>query len=176
MAVSKAEVNKAWHKYDKYIRDSEKTGRFSELYANRLMLDAQLKQKEYQDYSPRKKNPTITTSSIPVGEWTPAHAIRRNADGTVDVLREKNSGRRANISEGFLDPKGIFHPIRHASDYSPRAAKEKRAYAKKRRPTSKLKGRAYAGGVSYGSMATPKNVKKRVVKKRVVKKKATRKR
>lgn len=97
----------------------------------------------------RQGNPTVSVSSLPIGTWQPAHAIRQNADGSVDILREKNSGRRANISEGFMDANGHFHPIRSASDYSNRAAGEKRQYAPaKKRRSSPLKGRAYAGGVS----------------------------
>lgn len=87
----------------------------------------------------REGNPTITTSSIPVGEWTPAHAIRRNADGTVDVLREKNSGRRANISQGYMVG-GVFHPIRSAADYDPSRVGEggkKKKATKKKKPATK---------------------------------------
>lgn len=81
--------------------------------------------KEGYSTAKRKKNPTITTSTLPIGEWSPAHAIRRNADGSVDILREKNSGRRANISEGFFAG-GVFHPIRSASDYDESRVGEKR--------------------------------------------------
>jgi hypothetical protein len=111
--------------------------------------------KEGYSVAKRKKNPTVSVSSLPIGTWQPAHAIRQNADGSVDILREKNSGRRANISEGFMDANGHFHPIRSASDYSHRAAGEKRQYAPaKKRRSSPLKGRAYAGGVSRKKAST----------------------
>lgn len=93
----------------------------------------------------RKKNPTITTSTLPIGEWSPAHAIRRNADGSVDILREKNSGkRRANISEGFMAG-GVFHPIRHSADYDASRVGEGRVYKKKRKKGTKptATGRKY---------------------------------
>lgn len=88
----------------------------------------------------REGNPTVPTSSLPIGTWEPAHAIRQNADGTIDVLREKNTGkRRANISEGFMAG-GVFHPIRAAGDYDASRAGEARKYKKKRkkgaRPTA----------------------------------------
>lgn len=85
----------------------------------------------------RTKNPTITTSTLPIGEWSPAHAIRRNADGTVDILREKNSGkRRANISEGFMSG-GVFHPIRSAADYD--ASRVGESKGKKRKAPARKK-------------------------------------
>lgn len=100
--------------------------------------------KEGYSTAKRKKNPTITTSTLPIGEWSPAHAIRRNADGSVDILREKNSGRRANISEGFMAG-GVFHPIRSAADYDASRAGESRAYKKKRKKGTKptATGRKY---------------------------------
>ena len=70
------------------------------------------------------------------GEWIPAHAVRQNADGTVDILREKNSGRRANISEGFMAG-GVFHPIRHSVDYDSARAGESGKKRKKQTPTKK---------------------------------------
>lgn len=85
----------------------------------------------------REGNPTVTASSIPIGEWSPAHAIRRNADGTVDILREKNSGkRRANISEGFMAG-GVFHPIRSAADYD--ASRVGESKGKKRKAPARKK-------------------------------------
>lgn len=84
----------------------------------------------------RKKNPTVPTSSLPIGTWEPAHAIRQNADGTIDILREKNSGRRANISEGFMAG-GVFHPIRAAGDYDASRAGEARKYKKKRKKSAR---------------------------------------
>ncbi len=88
----------------------------------------------------REGNPTVSTANLPIGTWQPAHAIRQNADGSVDILREKNSGRRANISEGFMAG-GVFHPIRSASDYDESRAGEKRKpgtrkVAKKKVPRS----------------------------------------
>lgn len=84
----------------------------------------------------RKKNPTVSTSSLPIGTWQPAHAIRQNADGSVDILREKNSGRRANISEGFMAG-GVFHPIRHSADYD--ASRVGESGKKKRKAPAKKK-------------------------------------
>lgn len=84
----------------------------------------------------RSSNPTVTANSIPIGEWSPAHAIRRNADGSVDILREKNSGRRANISEGFMAG-GVFHPIRSAADYD--ASRVGEGKGKKRKAPAKKK-------------------------------------
>ena len=82
-------------------------------------------QKLMKASTPRKSNPTISSSKLPIGEWSPAHAIRQNADGSIDILREKNSGRRANISEGFYAG-GVFHPIRAAADYDESRVGEKR--------------------------------------------------
>lgn len=45
----------------------------------------------------------------------------------------KRNARR-NISEGFHDSKGVFHPIRHAPDYDPDRAGES---GKKKRPAKK---------------------------------------
>lgn len=88
----------------------------------------------------REENPTVTASSLPIGEWSPAHAIRQNIDGTIDILREKNSGRRANISQGYMVG-GVFHPIRSAADYDPsrvgEGGKKKRKVAKKKKPATK---------------------------------------
>ena len=122
------------------------------------------KQGNYTDYKmvelapkSRKKNPTVSTSSLPIGTWQPAHAIRQNADGTVDILREKNSGRRANISEGFMAG-GVFHPIRSASDYDAGRVGEGRTYKKKRKKGTKpaATGRRYAAkkASSKPAMAT----------------------
>jgi hypothetical protein len=86
----------------------------------------------------RKKNPTVTASSLPIGEWQPAHAIRQNIDGTIDILREKNTGRRANISQGFMAG-GVFHPIRSAGDYDPSRVGESGVYKKKRKKGAKPK-------------------------------------
>ena len=74
---------------------------------------------------PKKTKRTSNPISKLTGEWIPAHAVRQNADGTVDILREKNSGRRANISEGFMAG-GVFHPIRHSYDYDSSRAGEGR--------------------------------------------------
>lgn len=84
----------------------------------------------------RKKNPTISTSSLPKNEWVPAHAIRQNSDGTIDVLREKNTGRRANIAEGYMAG-GVFHPIRHSADYDSARAGESGKRRKKAKTTRK---------------------------------------
>jgi len=111
------------------------------------------KQGNYTDYKmvelapkSRKKNPTVSTSALPIGTWQPAHAIRQNADGSVDILREKNSGRRANISEGFMDANGLFHPIRHSADYDSSRVGESKQYKKKRKKGTKATptGRRYA--------------------------------
>jgi len=105
----------------------------------------------------REGNPTVSVSSLPIGTWQPAHAIRQNADGTVDILREKNSGRRANISEGFMAG-GVFHPIRSASDYDAGRVGEGRTYKKKRKKGTKpaATGRRYAAkkASSKPAMAT----------------------
>ena len=127
---------------------AEDTGRKTFVEVNTLV---KTKQGNYTDnkiigLTPKaiKKNPTISTSSIPIGEWSPAHAIRQNADGSVDILREKNSGRRANISEGFMAG-GVFHPIRGASDYDASRVGESRTYKKKRKKGTKptATGRKY---------------------------------
>lgn len=124
------------------------TGRKTYVSVNTLV---ESKQGNYTDYKmvelapkSRKKNPTVSTSSLPIGTWQPAHAIRQNADGSVDILREKNSGRRANISEGFMAG-GVFHPIRHSADYDASRVGEGKAYKKKRKKGAKATptGRRY---------------------------------
>lgn len=49
--------------------------------------------------------------------------------------------RVKNISEGFVDGNGVFHPIRSAADYKPKRTGEKRKYAtgKKRKPSKAKK-------------------------------------
>ena len=86
----------------------------------------------------RRRNPLHHSHELPYGEWVPAHAVKFNDDGTVDVMTESqhNRGRR-NIAAGFYDEEGIFHPIRSSYDYQPRRAgervKRKKKPAKRRR-------------------------------------------
>ena len=49
--------------------------------------------------------------------------------------------RVKNISEGYVDGKGVFHPIRAAADYKPKRASEKKKYAtgKKAKPSKAKK-------------------------------------
>lgn len=61
--------------------------------------------------------------------------------GDVWVRKAKNP-KRKNISEGFYDANGVFHPIRSASDYDPGAAGEtggrpRRTKSGKRRASAK---------------------------------------
>ncbi len=86
----------------------------------------------------RQGNPTVSVSSLPIGSWEPAHAIRQNADGSIDILREKNTGRRKNISEGFMAG-GVFHPIRSAADYDESRVGEKRKPGSKKTSRKKVK-------------------------------------
>lgn len=78
-------------------------------------------------------------NGIKTGVWTPVKAIKRNADGSIDVLKEKTS-RQPNISQGFMAG-GVFHPIRSAADYDPSRAgeggKKKKGNAKKKAPAKK---------------------------------------
>jgi len=127
------------------------TGRKTYVSVNTLV---ESKQGNYTDYKmvelapkSRKKNPTVSTSALPIGTWQPAHAIRQNADGTVDILREKNSGRRANISEGFMAG-GVFHPIRHSADYDSSRVGEKRKKKKPAKRAMATSRREYGGGGS----------------------------
>lgn len=70
---------------------------------------------------------------------------------SVGIKRGKVVRRRANISEGFHDSNGVFHPIRSAADYDPsrgdagRAPKKKRAKkAKSAKAKAKPKARRRA--------------------------------
>ena len=102
----------------------------------------------------RKTNPTSTATLSE--DWEPCHAVRKLADGTVQILREKNSGRQKNISEGFMAG-GVFHPIRHAGDYDPSRVGESRAYKKRRKKGSKPQstGRRYAPKKASTKKAMP---------------------
>lgn len=99
-----------------------------------------------------KSNP-----GIPVGKFIPA---RLNPDGTVSFLMKGKPVRKArNISEGFIAG-GVFHPIRHASDYRPEAL-------------SGPEGTRARSGAR--STTRKKVVKKKATKKRVTRKTAKRK-
>lgn len=138
---SKAEALK---EFDYQVKSSKLNGsEFDEtVYLINKATDTQVKKRVIKGWKKAKRvsNPTVTASSLPVGEWSPAHAIRQNADGTIDVLREKNSGRRANISQGYMAG-GVFHPIRSAADYDPsrvgEGGKKKKKVAKKKPATKK---------------------------------------
>jgi hypothetical protein len=90
----------------------------------------------------RRRNPAAHAQELPFGEWVPAHAVKFNQDGTVEVMTESpahaaahNRGRR-NIAAGFYDEDGYFHPIRASWDYSRSRAGEgpkRRKPAKRRR-------------------------------------------
>lgn len=126
-----------WYKLDwfnhSHVYATKIDGEIKTSYADTI---AQAR-KDFGIATGRKKNPTVPTSSLPIGTWEPAHAIRQNADGTIDVLREKNTGkRRANISEGFMAG-GVFHPIRAAGDYDASRAGEARKYKKKRKKSAR---------------------------------------
>ena len=98
------------------------------------------------------KNP-----GIPVGKFLPA---RLNPNGTVSFLMKGKPVRKArNISEGFIAG-GVFHPIRHASDYRPEAL-------------SGPEGTRARSGAR--STTRKKVVKKKATKKRVTRKTAKRK-
>lgn len=62
----------------------------------------------------KRKNPVSSLT----GKWIPAHAVRILPTGQVQVLKEKNPGRKIhNVEMGFRDRQGIFHPIRASEDY-----------------------------------------------------------
>ena len=44
----------------------------------------------------RRRNPLHHPHELPYGEWVPAHAVKFNNDGTVDVMTEAqhNRGRK----------------------------------------------------------------------------------
>lgn len=55
----------------------------------------------------------------------------------------KGNAKRRNISQGFHDAKGVFHPIRGASDYDPgRAGEGSRKKAKAKKAPAKKKAAA----------------------------------
>jgi hypothetical protein len=72
----------------------------------------------------RRKN--AATQELPYGKWIPATAVKFNSNGTTSI---KSPGRRRNISDGYVDSHGIFHPIRWATDYDPDRADEDSEYA-----------------------------------------------
>ena len=72
------------------------------------------------------------------GKARKGHGKRRRVNvGSIMVVRRRaNPSRRKrhrrNISQGFVDASGRFHPIRAASDYSPSRADEKTRKSRKR--------------------------------------------
>ena len=87
----------------------------------------------------RRRNPLHHPHELPYGEWVPAHAVKFNDDGTVDVMTEAqhNRGMR-NVAAGFYDEDGYFHPIRASYDYDPSRVGER---AKKKKPAKKRRRR-----------------------------------
>jgi len=80
--------------------------------------------------------------------------------------------RVKNISEGFVDGNGVFHPIRSAADYKPKRTGEKKKYAtgKKRKP-SKAKKTVTVAHVRTKARKTVAQLKAMLApKKRVAKK------
>ena len=65
------------------------------------------------------------------GEWIPAHAVKFNENGTTMIMCETGrvGNRRRNVSDGYVDGAGIFHPIRWATDYDPDRAGEEGEYS-----------------------------------------------
>ena len=49
----------------------------------------------------RRRNPLHHPHELPYGEWVPAHAVKFNNDGTVDVMTEAhhNPGRTSGRSK-----------------------------------------------------------------------------
>jgi hypothetical protein len=82
---------------------------------------------------------------LPYDEWIPAHAVKFNENGSVSVMTEEhrqNRGRRRNVTAGFYDEEGMFHPIRASYDYSrSRAGERAKRHAPKRRSRAKAKRR-----------------------------------
>lgn len=77
-------------------------------------------------------------------------AVKVRPDGTISkVYRTNNPGRVKNVAEGFMAG-GVFHPIRHSSDYDAGRVgegtrkKKKKATTKKRKPVAKKKKRVTA--------------------------------
>ena len=91
----------------------------------------------------RRRNPLHHGHELPYNEWVPAHAVKFNDDGTVDVMTEEHHNRGLrNVEQAFFDASGIFHPIRASADYDAsrvgegpkrRAKPKKKAKSRKRR-------------------------------------------
>ena len=64
------------------------------------------------------------------------------------IKKTVKSRRRRNISEGFYDASGVFHPIRSASDYSPAAAGEAGRKAKHTRSRKRLSAKRKASSTA----------------------------
>ena len=66
----------------------------------------------------RRRNPLHHPHELPYGEWVPAHAVKFNDDGTVDVMTESQHNRGMPNVAGYKDATG-FHPIRWDPEYDP---------------------------------------------------------
>lgn len=103
----------------------------------------------------RRRRRNQATGDFPVGEYVPVEAVKINGDGTLNVVmedsqlmdvlstenrRRHNPHGRRNITAGFYDEDGIFHPIRASRDYDsaragdrPRATKSKSKTKRRKR-------------------------------------------
>ena len=82
------------------------------------------------------------------GFWL--NVLGRSKKKAVAKARRILRTRLKNISEGFHDSQGVFHPIRGAVDYSPRRAGEGRGpkYSTKPRARARRARHARRGAIS----------------------------
>lgn len=82
------------------------------------------------------------------GFWL--NVLGRSKKKAVASARRIIRTRLKNISEGFHDSEGRFHPIRSAVDYKPKRAGEKRGskYSNKPRAKARRARRARHGAIS----------------------------
>jgi hypothetical protein len=71
---------------------------------------------------PRRRN---AGDELPYDEWIPAHAVKFNSDGTVEIMTESERETNASVQYGHWAG-GTFHPWRASKDYKTSTAGEGR--------------------------------------------------
>jgi hypothetical protein len=85
----------------------------------------------------RRRNAIHGREELPYDEWVPAHAVKFNSDGTVEVMTEEHHQRNKSVQFGHFTADGHFHPWRASSDYSSSYAGEGRRKYKTSRAHAK---------------------------------------